>query len=87
MKLADMTVAGLAEALQNKEVSSQEVIRAYLDNIARKEADIGAYITVTEEKAMQQAQRIDEARANGEELPKLAGYRQVSRTISVPKGR
>lgn len=73
MKLMDMTVAGLAEALQNKEVSSREVTKTYLDNITRKEADIGAYITVTGELAMQQAQRIDEARANGEELSKLAG--------------
>ncbi|MCI9625362.1 MAG: Asp-tRNA(Asn)/Glu-tRNA(Gln) amidotransferase subunit GatA [Clostridia bacterium] len=73
MKPIEMTVAALAEALQSKEVSSQEVTRAYLDNLAREEADIGAYITVTEEAAMQQAKRIDEARANGEDLSKLAG--------------
>ncbi len=73
MKLIDMTVAGLAAALQNKEVSSREVTRAYLDNISEAESNIGAYITVTGETAMQQAQRIDEARAKGEEFSKLAG--------------
>ena len=73
MKPTDMTAARLAAALKNKEVSSREVTRDYLDKIAQEETKIGAYITVTVETAMAQAQRIDDARAKGEELSPLAG--------------
>lgn len=66
-------VSRLAAALQKKEVSSQEVTTAYLEEIAAKDDSIGAYLTITADHAQKQAAAIDQKRAAGEALAPLAG--------------
>ena len=52
-ELTKKTIYEHAEALRKKEYSSVQLTQAYLDRIAAKDKTIGAYITVTAEKALE----------------------------------
>ncbi|MBA1149449.1 Asp-tRNA(Asn)/Glu-tRNA(Gln) amidotransferase GatCAB subunit A, partial [Ectothiorhodospiraceae bacterium WFHF3C12] len=65
----DKTVAELAKALRAGEYSSVELTRAYLERIRQYNATLNAYVTVTEEQALAQAEAADAKRAAGEAGP------------------
>lgn len=73
MNITELSVRELSQALEKKELSAREAAQAYLSAIGEKDEKIGAYLSVTEELAMQQAAAVDEKRAEGETLPALAG--------------
>jgi len=64
----DHTIAGLAAALERGECSSVELTRAALERIGQA-ADLNAFITVTPESALAEAEAADAARARGEAGP------------------
>ena len=61
-----LTIRELVDGLDAGQFSSVELTRAYLDRIERLEPTIRAYITVTPERALADAQKADERRAAGE---------------------
>lgn len=73
MNMTELTVKQLAQALERKEVSAREAAEAYLRAIEEKDAAVGAYLTVTRELALKQAEQVDEKRVKGEKLPALSG--------------
>lgn len=73
MELYQKTAAELSAMLKKKEVSSVELTKAAFARTAEVEGKVGAYITLTEEKALADAAAIDAKRAAGEQLPMLAG--------------
>ena len=70
--LTDLTLAGARRALAAKQVSATELARAHLDAIAAVNPAVNAYITVTPEVALAQAEAADKAIASGSAGP-LAG--------------
>ena len=72
-QVTEMTVRALCAALQKKEISAREAAQGYLDAIGARDERVGAYITVTEEYALDRAEAVDAARAAGQALPMLAG--------------
>lgn len=60
MKIADYSVEELHELLVKKEVTAQEVVKAVFERINETEEKIGAFITLTEEEALEQARKVDE---------------------------
>ena len=73
MELYQLTAEKLSDMLANKECSSVEVTQSVLGRIESKEPEIGAYLTVCREEALNRAAEIDEKRAKGESLSRLAG--------------
>lgn len=69
MNLYKKTASELAEMIKNKEITSQEVTRNFLDRIKSVEDKIGAFSNIFEEKALEQARKIDEE--NNEEGRKI----------------
>jgi aspartyl-tRNA(Asn)/glutamyl-tRNA(Gln) amidotransferase subunit A len=69
------TLAELASALQAKKVSSVELTKQYLARIGRLDGrasgGLNAFITVDESRALADAKRADERRANGDAAPLL----------------
>ena len=55
------------------EASAVSITGALLDRIHKHDPKIGAFLRVSADKAMEQALRIDQKRARGEKLGKLAG--------------
>lgn len=59
------TLPELARALRAKEVSSVELTRFYIDRLARFGEQLGAVVTITRERAMQEAEAADRELAAG----------------------
>jgi aspartyl-tRNA(Asn)/glutamyl-tRNA(Gln) amidotransferase subunit A len=84
------TAAELAGMLAAGEVSAVEVTRAHLDRIAQVDgpADSGvhAFLEVASEQALADAAAVDAARADGEQLPTLAGVPIAVKDVMATKG-
>ncbi len=73
MDLTELTIKQIHEGLVKKSFSCVELTKAYLKNIKEKDGDIGAYLSVTENLALEQAKRVDEKIKNGQEIGLLEG--------------
>lgn len=88
-ELIRMDAATLADKIATKEVSSAEVTRACLDQIAATDERYHAFLHVAENRALAAAARVDAAVAAGEDLPSpLAGVpvalKDVFTTTDMP---
>lgn len=63
----------LHDKLINKEITSVELTEKYFDTIEKKDGEIGAYLTLTRDLAMQQAVFVDEKIARGKKIGLLEG--------------
>ncbi|MDD5098293.1 MAG: Asp-tRNA(Asn)/Glu-tRNA(Gln) amidotransferase subunit GatA [Candidatus Pacebacteria bacterium] len=61
-----MTIGEVSEGLRNKEFTSLELTKAFLERIKEKDKEIKAYINVTEDLALEQAKIADEMIKKGE---------------------
>jgi len=68
-----MGIAEWRAQLRRGEVSARELTESHLARIAAVEPTVHAFLETTQERARADADRIDAARAAGEELPPLAG--------------
>ena len=66
MNLETLTIAEARKALDAKEYSALELTNAYLDAIAKKDAEIHAYLEVWADSAREEAKKADELIARGE---------------------
>jgi aspartyl-tRNA(Asn)/glutamyl-tRNA(Gln) amidotransferase subunit A len=69
--MTDLTLKQALDKLKKKEISSVDLLRAYLDRIKKIEPKINAFITVTEKEALRDAEEADRKRAAGSDLPLL----------------
>jgi aspartyl-tRNA(Asn)/glutamyl-tRNA(Gln) amidotransferase subunit A len=69
--MTNLTLTQALKKLKNKEISSVELTKSYLERIKKIEPQIKAFVTVTEEEALKNAKDADEHRANGSDLPLL----------------
>jgi aspartyl-tRNA(Asn)/glutamyl-tRNA(Gln) amidotransferase subunit A len=65
----EMTIAQMSAGLRAREFSSVELTQAYLRRITELSARLNAFITVTAERALEDAQRADATLARGEGGP------------------
>ena len=73
MDITKLTVHELKEKLAKKELTVQEITKAYVDKINEKEKDIGAFITTLCDEALEEAKDIQEKIDAGEIKGELAG--------------
>ncbi|WP_439133172.1 Asp-tRNA(Asn)/Glu-tRNA(Gln) amidotransferase subunit GatA [Pseudomaricurvus sp.] len=81
----NLTIAELIKGLRNKDFSSVELTRHYLDRIARLDSRYNSFITVTEDIAMAQAKAADERLALGD-APALCGVPIAHKDIFCTNG-
>jgi len=72
-KMNEFSLAESLLLLGKKEISSQELVSAYFEQIDRVDAEIGSWINLDRQGAMRQAVRIDDHRLKGLALGPLAG--------------
>ncbi|MBR2705574.1 MAG: Asp-tRNA(Asn)/Glu-tRNA(Gln) amidotransferase subunit GatA [Clostridia bacterium] len=58
-EITTLTVHELSKKLENKELTSEKIVEAYAKRIEEKEKDVGAFVTVTAQQALEEAKRID----------------------------
>ena len=84
--LTERTLAEHIAALAARAYSAEELTRAYLDAVVRKDGELGAFLTVLPERSIAAARRIDSRRAAGEKLPSLAGLPYALKDNICAKG-
>ncbi len=57
--ITELTVHELVEKLNNKEITAEQITKAYADRINEKEKDVQAFITITADEALEKAKKID----------------------------
>ena len=73
MDITQYTVHELLPKLENKELTLMQIIKAYQDRIHQKEQTIQAFITPLEEQAIEQVEKIQQKKEQGEITNCLAG--------------
>lgn len=83
--MIDFSLRELSRQLAGKKISSVELTRAFLDRIKRHNAGINAFITVDEDKSLEQAKSADRRIMRGESAP-LTGIPVAHKDIWCVKG-
>lgn len=83
--MMDMTVAQLIKALRQREFSSVELTRGYLERITQRDGGLRSYITVATETALAEAEAADVLIAGGSP-PALAGIPIAHKDIFCTRG-
>ena len=73
MKLDKLTIKQANQGLKKKDFSSVELTEAVLSRIKKRNQEINAYLTISEESALSQAKRVDNKIKNKEEISILEG--------------
>ncbi|MDP3045588.1 MAG: Asp-tRNA(Asn)/Glu-tRNA(Gln) amidotransferase subunit GatA [Bacillota bacterium] len=71
--LNDARIGRLHELLESRQISAEELITAVLERISTLETTLNAFITITPEQALADAQAVDASIARGEAIGPLAG--------------
>lgn len=80
------TVASLQDALQSKKASARELYSDFISRIEKHNSQWNAYLTLSPERGLAQAGRIDAAIARGDELPPLAGVPVAIKDVISTRG-
>lgn len=84
--LVRLDAATLSDAMAQGEVSSREVTQACLDRIAAVDDRVHAFLHVDADRALGQADAVDESRARGDQLGPLAGIPLALKDVLAMEG-
>ena len=85
MRLYELTIHQAHELLRHKEITSTELTRAVLERIDAVDGRVGAYLTVTADKALEQARQADALIAAGNGRP-LTGIPLALKDLICTRG-
>jgi amidase len=85
-ELHELTALQAAAAIRARNVSPTELVEHYLDRIARLDGEIGAFVTVTDSAARQQAKQAEAEVLSGAELPPLHGVPTAIKDLNLTAG-
>jgi aspartyl-tRNA(Asn)/glutamyl-tRNA(Gln) amidotransferase subunit A len=86
MDLSLLTIDRARSAVQEQRTSAAALAEAYYAKIESDDPRIGAYLTLSKERAMAKAVEIDGLAAKGEKLPPLGGVPVGIKDVMVTKG-
>ena len=86
MELCDRSASELAGMMRRGEISSREITESVLKRIDEKEAAVNAFITVTPEVALKQAEQADKRFQKGKTAPLLNGIPIAVKDLLCTKG-
>src|ERR1700756_2388945 len=68
-----LTIDAARSAIQEKKTTALALAEAHYARIQKEDGQIGAFLTLSKERALEQADRVDRMAAEGKPLPPLAG--------------
>jgi len=80
------TLAALRAEIAAGRVKAADLAVSYYDRIAQMNPRLNVYLSLTKERALAQAARVDEAAAKGDPLPPLAGIPVGIKDVLVTQG-
>jgi aspartyl-tRNA(Asn)/glutamyl-tRNA(Gln) amidotransferase subunit A len=73
MELSSLTIDAARSAVQEGQTTAVAMAEAHFARIQKEDGQIGAFLTLSRERALQQADRMDRIAAEGKPLPPLGG--------------
>jgi aspartyl-tRNA(Asn)/glutamyl-tRNA(Gln) amidotransferase subunit A len=86
MDLHSLTIDDARSAVQERQTTAASLAEAFYLKIEHDDPRIGAYLTLSKERAMEQALRMDSLAAKGEKLPPLGGVPVGIKDVMVTRG-
>jgi aspartyl-tRNA(Asn)/glutamyl-tRNA(Gln) amidotransferase subunit A len=84
--MINKSAAEMAAALTAGEITSVELTQAHLDQIAKVDSEVHAFLHVDREGALSQARDVDEKRESGEKMSPLSGVPLALKDVLTQKG-
>ncbi|MGC1499304.1 MAG: Asp-tRNA(Asn)/Glu-tRNA(Gln) amidotransferase subunit GatA [Terriglobales bacterium] len=81
-----MTIDGVRTAIAEQRTTALAVVEECYERIRREDGEIGAFLTLSEERAMAQVERIHKLAVEGKPLPPLAGVPVAIKDVMVTRG-
>src|ERR1700736_6588377 len=83
---ANWTINGVQEALASKKISARELAADYYKRVDARNRELNAYLTLSQDRAYAQADRVDALVAAGKPLPPLAGVPIAVKDVISTRG-
>jgi aspartyl-tRNA(Asn)/glutamyl-tRNA(Gln) amidotransferase subunit A len=87
--LESLTVSSARAAVQERQITATALVEAFFRKIEtqdQKSEQVNAYLTLSRERALQQAEKIDAIADRGEPLPPLGGVPVAIKDVMVTRG-
>src|SRR5882724_1418137 len=86
MDVTNLTIDSTRAAIAEKQFTASSLVEEFYKKIKAEDGDVHAYLTLCEDRALQQAERIDKLAAKGDSLPPLGGVPVGIKDVMVTKG-
>ncbi len=86
MDIRQFTIDSARTAVAQKQLSATGMVEEFYKTIKATDGEIHAYLTLSEERALQQARKVDNLVSKGETLPALAGVPIAIKDVMVTRG-
>ena len=80
------TIDGIRSSIAERRTTAAALAEEFYARIRKEDAEIGAFLTLCEDRARAQAERIDKMAAAGQPLPPLAGVPIAIKDVMVTRG-
>jgi aspartyl-tRNA(Asn)/glutamyl-tRNA(Gln) amidotransferase subunit A len=81
-----LTIDAIRDAIIEDRTTATALARDFFTRIRKEDSEIGAFLTLCEERALRQAGLIDQMAAEGQPLPPLAGVPVAIKDVMVTSG-
>ncbi|HEY2231835.1 MAG TPA: Asp-tRNA(Asn)/Glu-tRNA(Gln) amidotransferase subunit GatA [Candidatus Angelobacter sp.] len=85
MQIDTLTIDSTRAAIAAKQITASELVERFYGKIKAEDPDIHAYLTLCDDRALKQAQHIDDLASKGDPLPPLAGVPVGIKDVMVTK--
>jgi aspartyl-tRNA(Asn)/glutamyl-tRNA(Gln) amidotransferase subunit A len=86
MDLTSLTIDAARSVVQERRTSALALAEAHYARIQKEDGQVGAFLTLSKERALEQADRIDRMAAEGKPLPVLGGVPVGIKDVMVTRG-
>jgi len=86
MDLSTLTIASTRSAIAERKISAESLVGDFYKKIRAEDAEVHAWLTLSEDRALAQARRIDDLAGQGGPLPPLAGVPMGIKDVMVTHG-
>ena len=86
MDLTCLTIDAARSAVQERKTTATALAESYYTKIGQDDPQIGAFLTLSKERALAKAAEIDALAAKGEKLPPFGGVPVAIKDVLVTRG-
>ena len=86
MDLTTLTIPATRAAIAEKKISASQLVQEFYGKIQAEDGEIHAYLTLSKDRAEQQAAKIDDLLNRGAALPELAGVPIAIKDVMTTRG-